>query len=208
VRLVTILLTLAMAVLVAGAGPAVAGKGKKKDPKYTASMSATGQMSADVDCEAWTSHWTYGGEYYPTTLESAASLDARSRTGGGTIDWSEYVGCPPITPTYGSCPIVVESPEPGVHAGDEDAFLQKATGGLRVRVEFVQFMTPVGTAETCRGAVYSGGGPEGFIPSAKIGRKVITVPIAGSFSLVDGSEHSEGQIDGTLTLTRKGKRKG
>lgn len=50
--------------------------------------------------------------------------------------------------------------------------------------------------------------PQGFIPTSKIGKKVITVPIAGSFTMVDGIEHSEGQMNGTLTLTRKGKKKG
>jgi len=205
-------LTLALLLLLTAPTLVEAGKGKKKEPKYAASMSVTGHMSASIDCEAWTSDWTYGGEYSPTRLESAASLDARSRSGGGSIDWSRDT-CPPLTPTSGNCPIVVDSPESGGFAGDEDGFLQKAAGGFRVRLDFTQFMVPVGTAETCRGAVYSPSAqgaqetpPGGFIPRAKIGKKLITVPIAGSFTLVDGSDGSEGQINGTLTLTRQGKK--
>lgn len=207
-RLLKTVIAFSLTVLIMGAGSAEAGKHKKKDPKYTASMSISAHMSARIDCEEWTSNWVYDSSYYPTTLETAASFDSRARTASGTVDYNDLCSL-----ESGSCSVTAISPEPGIHAGDEDAVLWKATGGLRVDVEFTQFLEITGT--NCGGAIYTKGAeggtesdPEGFIPTAQIGKKHISVPIAGSFSLIDGSEHSEGQMNGTLTLTRKGKKKG
>lgn len=207
------LLVLVASILIAGAGPAQASKGHKhKAPKYAITMSITGHVSADVDCEAWTSNWVYSGTYYPTVLENLATLDASARTASGTVDWSTNVGCPPVMPEYGSCSVVAESPYPGVHAGDEEATFHKTLGGLRV-ADFTQFLIygePCGTGPK----IYAGGGEgttivemQGFIPKSKIGRKAITVPIAGSFNFLDGTEYADGQMNGTLNLTRLGKKK-
>lgn len=201
----------AVALLLAAAGPAQASKGKKKPPKYVAAMELTAHTSADVNCETWTSNWTYASSYYPTTLESAASLDARTRTASGTLEWTRD-SCTDFAES-GTCPITAMTPYPGIHAGDEDAWLRKVAGGLSVDVDMTQFLEVVGSP--CAGAVYAVGSEggtynetTGFIPAARIGRKVITVSIAGSFNYVEGSEHSDGQMNGTLTLTRKGKKRG
>lgn len=193
------------------AGPAEAGKGKKRPPKYVATMELTASMSADVNCETWSSNWAYSSGYYPTRIESAASLDARSRYASGAVEWTRD-SCTDF-PESGTCSIAALTPEPGIHAGDEDAWLRKTAGGFSVDVDLVQFLEVVGSP--CAGAVYTVGQEggtynetTGFIPAGRIGRKVISVPIAGSFTMVDGAEHSDGQMNGTLTLTRKGKKKG
>lgn len=201
------ILVLVTSVVAASAGPAPASKGHKhKLPLYASSMSLTGHMSASFSCENWTSNWVFGGEYEPTTLKSLNTLDATARTASGTVDWN-YSTC--FDPESGSCSIAAISPEPGEHAGDEDALLRKAAGGLRVDVEFTQFLEMVG--ERCHGAILGigfSGEPEGqgFIPAAEIGKKVITVPIAGSSSFSEDGESSESQLNGTLTLTRQGKK--
>lgn len=209
------ILVLVTSIVAASAGPAPASKGPKhKDPKYAPSMSLTGQMSASINCDDWTSNWVFGGEYYPTTLKGVGSLEASARTASGTVDWTTYSCYPPFTKS-GSCPIAAESPPPGEHVGDEDGIIQKVAGGLRVAVEFTQFLQQVGAE--CAGQISNVSEPGepnvlGFIPAADIGKKVITVPMAGSFSAccgkppTDVDEFTESQINGTLTLVRKGKK--
>lgn len=202
------ILVLVTSVVAASAGPAPASKGPKhKAPLYASSISITGNMSDSGDCESWTTNLVFGGEYYPTTLKSLNTLDASARTASGAIDWAR--GC--LGPEEsGRCSISAISPEPGGGAGDEDAVLRKVAGGFRIDVEFTQFIEVVGVGQPCyAGGIYtSPDGPQaqGIIPAAAIGKKVITVPIAGSFSVVDGDEFAEGQMNGTLTLIRQGKK--
>lgn len=200
-----IVLVLVSSVLAASVGLAPASKGHKhKSPLYASSISLTGHSSSDNACDDWTTNYVFDGEYHPTTLKSLNTLDASARTASGGMDWTINKCFPPSE--SGSCSISAISPEPGGDAGDEDALLRKVAGGLRVEVEFTQFLQTV--QERCFGGFSTaptGHEAEGLIPAAQIGNKVITVPIAGSFSSSDDGFY-ETQINGTLTLTRQGKK--
>ena len=189
---------------------------KPKPPKYIGAITMTSHSNAVMVCDyAWTTDWTFSGTYSPTQLVRFATLDARTRSGSGTIQWSDSTGCSYEAGESGACALGVETPQGGF-AGYEDASLHKTAGGFRVEVIVDNVFSVVGD-DPCHGAFwgpnaeYVGGEssyvePQGFIPSKQIGRKTITVPLAGSFHGRDTGRTEDGQMSGTLTLTRKGKR--
>jgi hypothetical protein len=212
--------TLALAMLAAAlaASPAQASKPKPKKPKYTATIDATVHMDAFLVCEdGWTTDWVFHGTYAPTTLTSAATLDAVTRTGSGTIQWTRQQtdGNNCVDGETGTCSLGVETPIPD-SAGYEDASLHKTAGGFRVETIVDNAFLVLGDSD-CHGSYLWGLNreyadaqytePQGVIPSSAIGKKTITVALAGSLHGADSfGNRSDGQFNGTLTLTRKGKR--
>jgi hypothetical protein len=187
----------------------------RKPPKYKATIEVTTHTRVFIACDyGWTADWVFTGTYTPTTINSLATLDAVSRTGSGTLAWSEDLSCPPASRS-GSCPLGVESPIPGA-GGYEDAYVRKAPGGFRVEFQGDIAVIALGDAE-CHGAFWGPNGeyiagvreyvePQAFIPKEKIGRKRITAPLAGSIHAADAGRNEDAQMNGTLTLVRKGKR--
>jgi hypothetical protein len=187
----------------------------RKPPKYRAAISVTTHSRVFIGCDyGWTADWVFSGTYTATPINSLSTLDAVTRTGSGTLQWSDDAGCTP-SPRSGSCPLGVESPIPGA-AGYEDAYIVKAPGGFRVEFQGDIAVVQVGDAE-CHGAFWGPNGeyiggfreyvePQAFIPANRIGRKTITAPIAGSIHAADAGRNEDAQMNGTLTLTRKGKR--
>jgi hypothetical protein len=211
---------LVVAILVAAVAAAPAQASKPKKPKYRATIDATAHMDEFSYCDyAWITDWVFHGTYTPTTLTSAATLDAVTRTASGTIQWTEqqYLGgedC--VNGETGTCSLGVETPIPGA-AGYEDATLEKAPGGLRVETIVDNAILILGGGVGCHGSAtwglnreyvdnYVAEAQHGLIPSSKIGKKTITVPLAATLHGADAHNHADGQFTGTLTLVRKGKR--
>ncbi len=205
----------ALALLIATSAASTAQAKPKKPPKYKATISVTTHTRVFISCDyGWTADWVFTGTYSATPISALSTLDAVTRTGSGTLQWSDDAGCIP-SPKSGSCPLTVESPLEGF-AGYEDAYFHKAPGGYRVEFQGDIAVVQLGTDE-CHGAFWGTNGeyiggvreytePQAFIPSNKIGRKTITAPLAGGFHAVDAGRNEDGAMNGTLTLTRKGKR--
>ncbi len=86
----------------------------RKPPKYKATIEVTTHTRVFIACDyGWTADWVFTGTYTPTTINSLATLDAVSRTGSGTLAWSERPELSARVATSGSCPLGVESPIPG-----------------------------------------------------------------------------------------------
>jgi hypothetical protein len=210
--------TFALAILAAALAASPAQAAKPKKPKYTATIDATAHMDEFLVCDdAWITDWVFHGTYEATTLTSAATLDALTRTASGTIQWTrqETDGENCFNAETGTCSLGVETPQAGF-AGFEDASLNKTAGGFRVETIVDNALRVVGDGE-CHGSYYWGTNREyldgeyteqqGFLPSSKIGQKTISVPLAASFHGADEfGNRADGQFNGTLTLTRKGKR--
>jgi hypothetical protein len=203
---------LAVAVVTtATASPALAAK--HKPPKYTATIEATVHTQAAFTCEAdWTSNWTFHGTYTATKLDGLASLDASSRSVTGNVVWTRYFDCGQVLDS-GTCTLGVESPIAGA-AGYEDGYLRKTAGGYRVELQVD--IGVVATSDSCHGfwwglnhpylgAQYTE--PQGFLAKSKIGQKRIVVPVAGSFAASEYGRAEDGQLNGTVTFVRKGKRR-
>lgn len=186
-------------------------KPQPKKPKYAATIEVTTHTRAVVFCDYnWISNWVFNGTYSPTPITGTATLDSRTRTASGTVDWTEDGTCLPPNES-GSCSIGTETPIED-SAGYEDGFVTKAPGGFEV--DLIVDNTLIITGTGCRGAVWGGpsesGGeyiePHAFIAKSKIGQKTITAAITGSFSGSSEDGNQDGQMNGTLTLKRKGKR--
>ncbi|MDX6616501.1 MAG: hypothetical protein QOD60_1592 [Solirubrobacterales bacterium] len=222
---------IALAGITLAAPTAQASKSKSKPIIYTAKATAAGSWRATEDCGNF-DHvvYQYGATFYPVDLGLISSLhyatsdlSAKTRTGGGNLDWDHT--SPSCLPggSPQSCPLGVETPPPGVHAGDEDGhFSQVKVGdpigsGLAslVRGVKVTLVPPLTEEGSCSGGWISGWGgggptcpdPQGFINAKRIGSKSITVHIAGTCNTSEGGRTVVADTSGTLTLTRRAPKK-
>ncbi len=205
-------LAAAVAIILAAPG-AAAAKPKPKPPKYAATIQVTTNTRAAFSCEAdWTSNWNFSGTYTPTTLDGLASLDATSRSVTGSVVWTRYFDCGQVLDS-GTCTLGAEAPIAGA-AGYEDAYLHKTAGGYRVELQVD--IGVIATSPSCHGYwwglnhPYAGAEytePQGFLAKSKIGQKRIVVPVAGSFKASEYGRAEDGQMNGTVTFVRKGKRR-
>jgi hypothetical protein len=197
-------------IALAGAGSAQAKP--QKPPKYKATIEVTAHTQAAFDCEAdWSSNWVFSGTYSATTLSATTSLDAVTRTASGAIQWTRYFDCAQVLDA-GTCSLGVEPPVAGA-AGYEDGYLRKTAGGYRVELQVDNAVIP--TESPCHGNWWGLNHPyvarqytepRGFLPKGKIGNKRIVVPVAGAFGANESGRVEDGQMNGTVTFTRKGKR--
>lgn len=206
---------LASLLLAGSAAEAGAAKKPKEPIRYTGSLVISGGSQGTSTCgDNYTSNWALQATYYATELDETATLDAKTRTANGGLTTTRL--CPPLSPEpTETCPVIVESPPPGEHAGDEDGHFTKGLVGL-IRGLIVDFANlPLMTGPGCHG---NGGPyvtgmenpvesqvrvPQGVIPSKQIGKKkVITVPISGFGNAARPGIRVSAQMSGTLTLKR------
>jgi hypothetical protein len=199
---------LVLVVLAAGlvSPPAQASKAKKKKQvSYFGRVTASGEWQKTSTCETtYMSSWQLEALYDKTGLEDTATLDMTTGGASGRIDW-----------TNDHCNGTVETGQCSVGLDDFvlPAILDQAKGGLKVDFQLSLVgvgCTPIGPANV---PPYGAGfgtstavirEPQGFIPSKKIGRKVIKVPLDGNASGSAGPGRTfSGHMSGTLTLTVK-----
>jgi hypothetical protein len=202
VRWVTFLLV----VLVAGsmATGAEAAKKHSKSPGYYGSVEASGVWQQTYNCSepTYKSSWQLEATYAKTTLDVFGQLDMSQGGASGRIDytWDDCLG----NVKTGNCSV-------GLDSYVLPAFFDKVKGGIRV--DFQLSLTANGCSDPYANVYPYGVGfesfnrttrePQGFIPSKKIGKKVIVVPISGNDSGTAAGRSFSGQMSGTLRLTRK-----
>jgi hypothetical protein len=198
---------LLLAVLAVGLTPAVAEakKGKKKHVSYYGSVEASGQWQKTYDCAetSFTTAWQLQGLFGKTRLEPTGELNMTIGGASGRLDWNRDDVCNGSIES-GTCSV-------GLDEYVLPIFLDKVKGGLRVDFQLsLALGSPCGARA---GAAAYGSGfealdrvtrePQGFIPSKKIGRKTIVVPLSGSDAGTGSGRSFSGQMSGTLKLTRK-----
>jgi hypothetical protein len=166
--------------------------------------------------------YQYGATYYPKDLGDLGGnvvlyLLPKTRAGNGRLESENtHPSCfpPPGGSTPKSCLIGVETPPPGLYAGNEDGGYSEVKPGdpvpghpeisslvRGVKVSFAPHLTLQGSCGS--GSISGWPGecspdPSGFISGKAIGRKSITVHIAGACNAAGGAA----DLGATLTLTR------
>jgi hypothetical protein len=199
-----------LVLLVAGTAStdAFAAKHKQKAVAYYGHIQASGEWHLHWSClmDSSDSSWQLETLYGKSILQPAGQLDQTLGGASGRIDASHDRLCNGHLETA-TC---------GVGLADTTSvplFLEKVKGGLRV--DFEPPVEVLGCAGFGGVSAYGAGfeadnrvtrNPSGVIPTKKIGKKTIVVPISGSDagSVTGGYSRSfSGTMSGTLTLTRK-----
>ena len=203
-------LTLLFVFLVAGLAATDAQASKAKEhTRYWGSADASGEWQQTSDCGGtfynYQSKWHFEALYakaFPS-LAPGGELDMSMGGASGGIDWTVDELCNGSVQS-GNCSVGL-----GDLASIPPVGLYKAKGGLGVDFQLPIIAVGCGYAQV---AAYGEGfealnrvdnEPHGFIPSKKIGKKKITVPISGNASGTAAGRSYSGQMSGTLTLTRR-----
>jgi hypothetical protein len=201
-------LAVLLAILIVGAvsAEAQAAKGKKhKNITYYGRVTTSGEWHLTYACGeySYNSSWSMNAIYGKSALEDAGELDQTIGGASGQIDFNVDQLCNGSLKS-GSCGV-------GLDSFILPVFLDKVKGGLRV--DFQLSLVGVGCTEPGAHVAPYGVGfdtstadrhsPSGFIPSKKIGKSVITVPLSGVESGTGPGRSFSGHMSGTLTLTHK-----